>query len=109
MTIFYILKDGKPVSVAARKWAAWFETSAQERVIARDVVRKDVAVSTVFLGIDHGVHGEGVLWGTMVFGGTYDELQKRYTSREDAIQGHAEIVRRVRAVDEPRLFDEEAQ
>lgn len=108
MTRFYALRDGQPVRVGAHEWATWFETSAQERVVARDEVRKDVSVSTVFLGIDHSfTAGDApVLWETMVFGGTYDELQRRYTSREDAVNGHAEILRRVRAVDEPGLFDE---
>lgn len=62
---------------------------------ARDVIPigedVNITVSTVFLGMDHNVYTEGppVLWETMVFGGSLDEEQERYTSESAALEGHA--------------------
>ena len=48
-------------------------------------------VSTVFLGIDHGFDGYPVLYETLVFGGL-DEYGERYTTRLEAVAGHARAV-----------------
>lgn len=58
--------------------------------IAEDTIG-GVRVSTVFLGIDHNHFdiGPPVLWETMIFGGRFDDWQDRYTSRADAVRGHA--------------------
>lgn len=51
-----------------------------------------VRVSTIFLGMDHGWRHEPnhvpVLWETMIFNGEYDDYQERYTSHQDALEGH---------------------
>jgi hypothetical protein len=56
----------------------------------------EITVSTVFLGIDHNFvdpDGPPVLWETMVFGlSDPSEICERYSSREDAIAGHNELV-----------------
>jgi hypothetical protein len=93
----YVLDDdGRPLpcpDVAA--WAAWaFEPDAlRRRRVAYTYIRKSVSVSTVFLGFDHAFSFEPetppVLWETMIFGGPHDRYQERYTSREDALAGHA--------------------
>lgn len=59
-------------------------------------------MSTVFLGLDHSHTSKGlpVLWETMVFGGPLDQEMDRYTSREDAVEGHEAMVKRVRAAQE---------
>jgi len=77
-------------------WARWFETA--ERHTASDEIG-NVHVSTIFLGLDHNFSGSGapVLWETMVFGGTLEGKQERYTSREDALAGHAAMVERVKS------------
>jgi hypothetical protein len=52
-------------------------------------------VSTVFIVLDHRLSGQGppVLWETMTFGSSgKGNLSRRYTSRADAEQGHAELV-----------------
>lgn len=72
-------------------WAKWME--AHSRYIARDRVSDEVMVSTVFLGLDHSLgQGAPVLFETMVFGGKHDHLQRRYTSRQEAVIGHAAIL-----------------
>ena len=51
----------------------------------------DIFVSTVFLGLDHAWPKDDVtpmLWETMIFGGEHDQYQDRYTSVEDALEGH---------------------
>jgi hypothetical protein len=71
-------------------WATWFETA--DRTVARTEIG-DVLVSTVFLALDHN-WGPGLpeLWETMIFGGAHDEEQWRYSSRADAVAGHAAAV-----------------
>jgi hypothetical protein len=72
-------------------WAKWFETA--DRRVAQDIFG-DVRVSTVFLGLDHNFTGDAIpiLFETMIFGGPHDQYQERYTTREEAIEGHREAV-----------------
>lgn len=70
-------------------WGRWME--AGNRIVQQDSVG-GARVSTVFLGLDHSYNrgrGEPVLWETMIFGGPHDGYQERYTSRDDALAGHA--------------------
>ena len=54
-------------------------------------------VSTVFLGIDHGILDDGppILFETMVFGGTHDLWRQRYATWGEAERGHEVIVKRM--------------
>lgn len=64
----------------------------EERRVARDEVG-DRTVSTVFLGINHGlVDGPPVLFETMVFGPEGEEHCQRYSTWEEAAAGHAAVV-----------------
>jgi hypothetical protein len=97
----YILdSNGEPIETNdLLEWGRWMQVC--NRQVAVDQVG-DAKVSTVFLGLDHSF-GDGlpVLWETMVFGGKLDGEQDRYTSREDAVKGHAAILQRVKeAADE---------
>lgn len=53
-----------------------------------------VEVSTIFLVLNHAFMAgvPPLLWETMVFGGPDDMAQRRYSSREAALVGHAETV-----------------
>lgn len=90
---YYILKDyDKIVEVDnVLEWAEFFSRS--DRVLYQRRLPGGVFVSTVFLGIDHGFAGEGdpVLFETMVFGGRFDQLQERYCTRKQAVEGHFKI------------------
>jgi len=90
---YYVLgPDGEPLHVRdVLIWAAWFET-ADRRVALTDV--GPGYVSTVFLGLDHGWGGgPPLLWETMIFNVPgVDADHRRYTSRPDAIAGHADMV-----------------
>lgn len=95
----YILgNDGKtPVPCPdLATWARWFETA--DRHVAQTTVG-NVRVSTVFLGIDHNwsPRGPPLLFEGMIFGGTHDEEQRRYSTRDEAERGHAELVAMARS------------
>lgn len=69
----------------------------------KHVAKDDVngkRVSTVWLGIDHqfGEYNTPILFETMVFeGNSYSEIYcKRYTSWDDAVNGHKEAVQWVK-------------
>ena len=96
---YYVLDENdEPRPAMLLEWGA-FMADASRRRLARTACDGDVLVSTVFLGLDHS-HREDdppVLWETMVFGGLFDQQQRRYRSREEALRGHEEMVARVRA------------
>jgi hypothetical protein len=74
-------------------WATWYE-SGDNRRVARTQIGQ-ATVSTVFLALDHSWSGgPPVLWETMIFGGPATGEMMRYTSRAEALIGHAEMVAR---------------
>jgi len=64
----FILKGKEAVRESdLHKWGAWFETG--DRVVAKTSLGES-DVSTVFLGLDHGLDdGPPILFETLVFGG----------------------------------------
>src|SRR5213075_3113938 len=77
-------------------WVRWIETS--HRIVRQERVGA-VNVSTVFLGLDHQFgNGPPVLYETMVFGGPLDREEDRYSTRDEALAGHARMVARVKDV-----------
>lgn len=91
-------------------WGAWLGEASRSggRHLGNDTVN-GLRVSTVFLGMchNHARYREPnmapTLWETMVFderGGEtespWHHYQDRYDSREAALAGHAEVVRRLR-------------
>ena len=74
---------------------AWAKVFHDPRRIVAQTDLGTIRVSTVFLGLDHSFGfggGEPVLWETMIFSGTQNDYQERYTSRADAVAGHARAV-----------------
>lgn len=94
----YILKDKKIVPVDLMTWAEWFETA--ERHVGNDTVG-DVQVSTVFLGLNHNLFGNGepLLFETMIFGGKHDQYQDRCSTYEQAVKMHQKALRLVQGTD----------
>jgi hypothetical protein len=95
----WILKDGKPVPATHAQWALWWPTALEERRVAYtdfpDFPGR-IFVLTVFLGGDHRRDtGQPLLYETRAFGGLLDGEMARYSTRAQAEQGHAEMVRRV--------------
>lgn len=88
---WYILdNNNKPVPSTALESSEWMDKHPKRKALKQEDVGEDVHVSTVFLGMDHAWLGYGkpVLWETMIFGGDHDQYQERYTSYEDALEGH---------------------
>ncbi len=81
------------------EWGTWFETA--DRTVAKyEDPDTGAVVSTIFLGIDHSfsfLGGPPVLFETMVFGGALDGEQARYCTWDQAIEGHAVMVARVKS------------
>lgn len=94
----FILENGKPVlAISTEAWGRWFEVFSN-RVVQQTKVGPDVTVSTVFLGIDHGVgSGKCLLFETLVLGGHRDGEQLRYETLGEAKRGHFDIVDQLKA------------
>ena len=90
----YILADDgrTPVPMSDfMTWAKWFEDDAKRRV-GEDTIG-DARVSTVFLALNHSFgRGAPVLWETMIFGGTHNQYQERYSTYDEAVTGHAKAL-----------------
>lgn len=97
-TCYILTADGEPAPCDSLiAWALWFESSGDERIVARDDLGSGVVVSTVFLGLDHAYFdGPPILFETMIFGGNFDMEMRRYSTRAQAQDGHTRIVRDVR-------------
>jgi hypothetical protein len=87
--MWYILdNNNKPVPKPVLEAAKWMEKNPEKRIVKQEYIG-DIHVSTVFLGLDHGWKSSvPILWETMIFGGEHDQYQERYTSYEDAVEGH---------------------
>lgn len=93
---FYKLDDeGNPTLCASlEEYAAWAGSRNRELDrVALDVLEGDIRISTVFLGMDHNYYGgPPLLYETMIFGGSHDEYQRRYSTRAEAVAGHKEAL-----------------
>lgn len=102
----YILDEhGNPAPCDTLTWAVWFEKHDRHVAFSDLGIYK---VSTVFLGLDLSwapmldpLLYRPVLWETMVFDQTFSKespqapvhAMRRYTSREEAVAGHEEMVK----------------
>jgi hypothetical protein len=96
----YILDEFKnPVrAYDPLEWAKWWDTA--NRIVQQDTIHigdgQLADVSTVFLGLDHQrtTHKDGppILWETMIFNGPLDGYCKRYSTRQEAVQGHTKAL-----------------
>lgn len=94
----YIL-EGKTIRLAESQAEFHrFFSDIDRRRVAHSDVYANVYVSTVFLGFDHGFDDNSppVLFETLVFGGALSEEMIRYTTYDEALAGHHEMVARVR-------------
>jgi hypothetical protein len=90
----YYDRSGNPISLEG--WAFLFE---QDRSVAVDKISAGEYVSTVWLGLDHSLSYitdnplPPLIFETMIFGGPYNEYMFRYSTEEEAKEGHERIVR----------------
>lgn len=89
----YYDKQGKPLELL--EWAKRLEDMEYKRVAVDEIDNR--RVSTDWLGLSHQL-GEGppLIFETMIFG-TDEEYCARYSTEAQAIAGHAEVVRKLRA------------
>jgi hypothetical protein len=89
MSHWYILdNNNNPIAKPTLEAVKWVEDNNHRRVVKQEHIG-DIFISTVFLGLDHSWNSDiPVLWETMIFGGEHDQYQERYTSHEDALEGH---------------------
>jgi len=96
-------ENRRPVEATREQMISLFEGPFEDtRRVGRDQVG-DAEVSTVFLVIDHRMGGDGppVLFETMIFGGAHDQETWRYTSWQDATEGHERVVAALREGRDP--------
>ena len=94
----YFGKDGAPLQLM--EWARLMEDEEYKRVGSES--RGDVLVSTVWLGLDHSFgQGPPIIFETLIFGGEHDEYTKRYSTEDQAREGHDRIVAKLRAGKKP--------
>lgn len=90
------LENKKVVLCDANEWLEFFR-EPNRRIVAEDVIA-GCRISTVFLGINHNFSAPydsnvGHWFETMVFDKDFMiETQRRYSTWEDAVQGHEEIL-----------------
>lgn len=93
----YILNGKTPVECNdLMEWAKQME--GKNRIVEQSQLG-DVKVSTVFLGLDHSFgDGEPLLFETMIFGGEHDQYQDRYSTWDEAVEGHKKACKLVSLV-----------
>jgi hypothetical protein len=97
MIRYYVLdKNNNPKPVSVDRWAFTFEH--HRRVVARETIG-GVIVSTVFLGLDHSFgSGPPLIFETMVFDADESLICRRYSTWNEAVEGHHEIVMSCKAL-----------
>lgn len=89
----YILVGHTPMAVDLLTWAQSWGGDRDSRRVAYTDINDRCHVSTVFLGLNHNFWGgEPLLFETMVFGGPLDGDMNRYSTWDQAEQGHNAIV-----------------
>lgn len=85
----YYSRTGQPISMEE-----WTDDRSKDLVVAKtEVPEADAEVSTVYLGIDHSWDGgPPLIFETMIFGGLLDQYQKRWTTEDQAREGHQEAI-----------------
>ena len=87
MSLHYILDGKTPIAIDdILSWARYVGSATHHVALTK---HGDIRVSTVFLGLDHS-YGDGppLLFETMIFGGPHDEYQERYSTWDEAEEGH---------------------
>lgn len=97
MTERYILKKHEIVPCPDFiEWAKWFEGA--DRIVDKTTIGES-KVSTVFLGLDHSFgSGPPLVFETMVFGGKLADEMDRYSTWDEAVTGHENMVKRVKSI-----------
>jgi hypothetical protein len=88
MALYILDENNKPIRSTIVDCGEWLNKNPERKAVKQERIG-DIFISTVFLGLDHALNSNiPVLWETMIFGGEHDQYQERYTSYEDALEGH---------------------
>lgn len=95
-------RDGKPLPDRYYEDKNKYRWVSQQRVGRTNVTcdQGKFTVSTVWLmGVDHAhrLGASPLIFETMVFGDPYDNELARYSTEEQAMRGHLEVLERLRA------------
>jgi len=106
---FYLLDENKqPYKVSLEESYKIYQ-DPNMKIVQQDKLDNGLFVSTVFLGMDHSwdqsLNHKPVLWETMIFDGK-DEYQERYTSYEDAVEGHKKALEIAKLYDKSNISTE---
>jgi hypothetical protein len=96
---YYTLDSNKQsIPCNVLEWARFFNDIGNRRVAF--TVLGDTNVSTVFLGLDHSFGGPvPVLFETLAHNPiNEDELMERYTTWEEAVEGHNKMVEKIKGL-----------
>lgn len=95
MADMYILSGHQVIPcIHPLAWADWFENA--NRCVQKTVLG-DATISTVFLGLNHNLgKGPPLVFETIVFGGPLDQECERYSTWEEAEEGHNKWVEKVK-------------
>lgn len=92
---FILDEEGNVKRTSGLIWSYWFENSDNRRIAYNDFRNGDF-VSTVFLGLDHGWGHKLQIFETMsYFDGDWQD-QRRYATKEEALEGHYEVLRQLK-------------
>jgi hypothetical protein len=91
MFYFYNLKRKRPIPCSMREAKVGKRVTLKKIRMGKTLVR----ISTVFLGLDQNflTSGPPILFETMVFGGPYNGLTRRYPTWSRSVRGHRKIVK----------------
>ena len=85
----YVLVGHTPIRCDNILEFCLFFSNGYNRRVEFTQINEDIVVNTVFLGLDHQWgNGPPLLFETMVFGGELDQNTDRYSTWEEAIEGH---------------------
>lgn len=92
---WYILRDKTPVAVSEfSEFLRWMVRNQSACQVARNQVGKSF-VSTIFTGSNYNSVAQGppLVFESMVFGGPMDLMIKRYSTWDQALKGHNDLIK----------------
>jgi hypothetical protein len=97
----YLLDENKkPYPVSIEESFKLYDDLDMKIVKSEYLDNENVRVSTVFLGYNaayYGAEDKPLFFETMVFGGAYDDYMVRYETYQEAVDGHNEIVNKIKS------------
>lgn len=97
--MYYILNGKETVAIAdLKQWADWFENNTKKRRVRETILVDKTRISTVFLGVEHGIEestGMPLVFETMAFSDDpqIDGMMRRASTWERAVDCHIDMVR----------------